>query len=73
MTIKSIILTLAAAGGLAGGAAAGESAERASGPARTAVVAQVPEACAPSPAPVTEPGRSPLAALALARQDEGHG
>ncbi len=67
MTIRSIILTLAAAGGLAGGAAAGESAERASGPARTAVVAQVPEACAPSPAPVTEPGRAPRAALAALR------
>jgi hypothetical protein len=53
MTIKTLILILAAAGGLAGGAAAGESADRASGPARTAVVAQVPEACAPSPARAT--------------------
>jgi hypothetical protein len=65
MTTKTIILTLAAAGGLAGGAAAGESADRASGPVRTAVVAQVPEACAPSPATATEPGASRAATAAL--------
>ncbi len=62
MTTKNIILTLAAAGGLAGGAAAGEPADRAPGPVRTAVVAQVPEACVPSPAPATESG--PLARAA---------
>ena len=68
MTTKTIILILAAAGGVAGGAAAGESADRASGPARTAVVAQVPEACAPSPAPA--PAREPGAAQASATTTE---
>jgi hypothetical protein len=60
MTTKTIILTLAAAGGLAGGAAAGQPTDRAPGPVRTAVVAQVPEACAALSAPT--PGAQGAAA-----------